>query len=383
MGCSQSKIENEETVRRCKERKRHMKDAVSTRNAFAAAHSAYAMALKNTGAALSDYAQGEVQYPSSSVPGGGPILTQAPVELPLPPPPLPPFPPLQRAATMPEMSFQKPDLKHADPIMEEDNEDELESESVHGLQHRRRKSSGGRSGISHGEVVDDEELPKPPSPPPPAQTPPPPPQSNRGPPPHPPPETSGMASWDYFFSMENVTGPTLADVDEGRVEREELERKVLEERAQRSEIDAAGGDGGSVRGRRSGAGKAEVEEVVDEEAPEVPPPPPSSQVASPPPKVVKRVKQVVPPEGKRSRGSSAVNLLQIFSELDDCFLHASESAHEVSKMLEAARLHYHSNFADNRGIRQCQDSVFDCVVVGSNFYILKIFFKKRTLAECY
>lgn len=43
------------------------------------------------------------------------------------------------------------------------------------------------------------------------------------------------------------------------------------------------------------------------------------------------------------------NLLQIFSELDDCFLKASESAHEVSKMLEANRLHYHSNFADNRG----------------------------------
>ncbi|ONK78125.1 uncharacterized protein A4U43_C02F14610 [Asparagus officinalis] len=28
---------------------------------------------------------------------------------------------------------------------------------------------------------------------------------------------------------------------------------------------------------------------------------------------------------------------------------ASESAHEVSKMLEATRMHYHSNFADNRG----------------------------------
>ncbi|KAI0518674.1 hypothetical protein KFK09_006110 [Dendrobium nobile] len=37
-----------------------MKSAVTSRNAFAAAHSAYTMALKNTGAALSDYAQGEV-----------------------------------------------------------------------------------------------------------------------------------------------------------------------------------------------------------------------------------------------------------------------------------------------------------------------------------
>jgi hypothetical protein len=44
------------------------------------------------------------------------------------------------------------------------------------------------------------------------------------------------------------------------------------------------------------------------------------------------------------------NLVEIFAILDDHFLKASESAHEVSKMLEATRLHYHSNFADNRGI---------------------------------
>jgi hypothetical protein len=48
-----------------------------------------------------------------------------------------------------------------------------------------------------------------------------------------------------------------------------------------------------------------------------------------------------------AKGSA--NLLQIFLELDDHFLKASESAHDVSKMLEATRLHYHSNFADNRG----------------------------------
>lgn len=44
-----------------------------------------------------------------------------------------------------------------------------------------------------------------------------------------------------------------------------------------------------------------------------------------------------------------MNLLQVLNELDDHFLRAYESAHEVSKMLEATRMHYHSNFADNRG----------------------------------
>lgn len=348
MGCTQSKIENEETVTRCKERKQFMKEAVSARNAFAAAHSAYAMALKNTGAALSDYAQGEVQNPSTSISAGpsvGPsALPQPPVDpFPPPPPPLPPiFPqsPLQRAATMPEMSFPKPDMKHPDAILEEENEDEIEGESNHGLKHRSSKSSGGglgvgvgnRSGIPHRE---EDELPKPPSPPP--RTPP---LSNRQPPPPPPPETKGMPSWDYFFpSMENVPGPTLAEVDEGRMEREEFERKVLEETAKRSEIDSEGGggdDGDGDGGSISGGGKEEVAELIEKQ----PEPPPQA-----PPTRVKRGKQVAPAEAKRRGGS----LLQIFNDLDDCFLKASESAHEVSKMLEAARLHYHSNFADNRG----------------------------------
>lgn len=362
MGCTQSKIENEETVTRCKERKLFMKEAVSSRNAFAAAHSAYAMSLKNTGAALSDYANGEVQHPSpvlTGLPGSASALSQPPVEaFPPPPPPLPPLPnlsqaPLKRAATMPEMSFPKPDMKHPDAILEEENEDDLESESTHGLKHRSSRSSGGgvgnRSGISHREVVQEDELPKPPSPP---LTPP---QNNREPPAPPPPPPGGMASWDYFFpSMENVPGPTLAEVDEDRVERDEFERKVLEESAKRNEIDSkpkAGsgsggggeidGDGASSSGGGRSVGKEELAEVA--EKPTELPPQPSQAPAR-----VKRGKQVVPAEGKR-RVNPGANLLEIFSKLDDCFLKASESAHDVSKMLEAARLHYHSNFADNRG----------------------------------
>ncbi|KAK7847329.1 hypothetical protein CFP56_006777 [Quercus suber] len=39
-----------------------MKEVVSARNAFAAAHSSYATYLKNTGAALSDYAHSEFSH---------------------------------------------------------------------------------------------------------------------------------------------------------------------------------------------------------------------------------------------------------------------------------------------------------------------------------
>ncbi|XP_059645589.1 protein ROLLING AND ERECT LEAF 2-like [Cornus florida] len=330
MGCTQSKIENEETVTRCKDRKRFMKDAVSARNAFAAAHSGYTMALKNTGAALSDYAHGEVQpsqFPASATgsPLPGSVVPHTYDTLPPPPPPLNFSSPLQRAATMPEFVIPEPDLKHSDPIIEVDNEDEVENES-HNLRHRTTRSSGGggRSGISSRDV-EDEGLPAPPSPPrTPLQS------DDRTPLPPPPPDST----WDFFFPpVENMPGSTLEEVEESRVEREEPARKVFEERAKRVEDD--GGDGG---GRTSG--KAEAEAVKAE----LPPQPSQSG------KLVKKVKHVAPAEGKRpGKGTSNVNLVQIFGELDDCFLKASESAHEVSKMLEANRLHYHSNFADNRG----------------------------------
>ncbi|KAK0571442.1 hypothetical protein LWI29_015910 [Acer saccharum] len=61
MGCAQSKIDNEESVARCKDRRNIMKDAVVSRNAFAAAHSAFSVSLKNIGAALSDYGHGEAE----------------------------------------------------------------------------------------------------------------------------------------------------------------------------------------------------------------------------------------------------------------------------------------------------------------------------------
>ncbi|PQP95954.1 uncharacterized protein Pyn_34114 [Prunus yedoensis var. nudiflora] len=55
------RIDNEESVSRCKERRNLMKEAVVARNASASCHSSYAMALKNAGAALTDYGHGETQ----------------------------------------------------------------------------------------------------------------------------------------------------------------------------------------------------------------------------------------------------------------------------------------------------------------------------------
>ncbi|KAK6914898.1 protein of unknown function DUF632 [Dillenia turbinata] len=288
MGCIQSKIENEEVVSRCKEQKLFMKDAVSLRNGFAAAHSAYVMSLKNIGAALSDYAQGEVQNPN---PNPNPTVT---LDTPPPPPPPPPPPnfttqPLQRAASMPESAIPKSEPKPSNNTIIEEDEEEIEESSLRG----RRKQD---------RVVEN--------------PPPPPPRRIEMETPRPP--SLEQSTWDFFFpGVENMPGPNLSDVDENR---SEMERKMYSEMAKKSEENMV-----------SKSAKVKPEVVVEKVAEAtLPPPPPEAAVVAVKP-------------------ARSVNLMQIFNELDDHFLKASESAHEVSKMLEANRLHYHSNFADNRG----------------------------------
>ncbi|XP_058192459.1 protein ROLLING AND ERECT LEAF 2-like isoform X3 [Rhododendron vialii] len=321
MGCANSKIENEETVLRCKERKQLMKEAVTARNAFAAAHSAYTMSLKNTGAALSDYAHGEISS-SSAAAAAASTLPSAAVShphydttLPPPPPPLPNFP-LQRAASMPEIkSVHKATSNLSETVIEEGEEGEIEDETENGLRHRSTRSSGG--GIGGGVFATT-------LPPRNATT------SDWTPPPPPQEDSKGVLDLDYIFlPMENMAGPSLAEVDhEGSIERNMRERSRRADRV----------DGNSGGARRSM--RAEGTEKLAERPPQ--PPPPT--------RAPKKVKQAAPGEGKRGgKGAASINMLQIFNDLDDCFLKASESANDVSKMLEANRLHYHSNFADNRG----------------------------------
>ncbi|KAH7565199.1 hypothetical protein ACOSP7_020560 [Xanthoceras sorbifolium] len=361
MGCTQSKIENEEAVSRCKDRKQFMKEAVSARNAFAAANSAYAMALKNTGAALSDYAHGEVQNPqqlalghgSQSLPASSAAAAAAsaasssqptldPLIRPPPPPNLMPFTPIQRATSMPEIKLanSRDHIRETNgvgpTIMEEDDgEDGIES-SQEKLITRKRSSGSGRNrgggdhqaaGAASASVASPER----------SQT-----VENSRTMQASPQQNS---AWDYFFNPVDYIPATTLEVKE---DKEEIEQKIFDERPKIEE---------------------EVEEKPAAEPP-VPPPPPAEEEQEQ--KVVAEVGAPPPPPGAGGGGSvgrslkkgkagagagmgekrvpkGSVNLLQIFVELDDHFLKASESAHEVSKMLEATRLHYHSNFADNRG----------------------------------
>ncbi|RZC48059.1 hypothetical protein C5167_040998 [Papaver somniferum] len=67
-GCTASKLDNEDTVRRCKERKRLIKDAVNARHHLSAAHSDYLRSLRLTGSALLEFASGEPLSVSNQTP---------------------------------------------------------------------------------------------------------------------------------------------------------------------------------------------------------------------------------------------------------------------------------------------------------------------------
>ncbi|KAL6578508.1 hypothetical protein OROMI_008724 [Orobanche minor] len=326
MGCGQSKIENEESVSRCKERRNLMKEAVSVRNAFASAHSGYSIALKDTGAALSDYAQGEVppQLPEAAAPADTlsserpPPPPPPPMEssLPPPPPPLPsfsPMPPLKRAVTMPpEMTENAKGKTKSIPVDERDIYEEEEDDEEEEVGFRRR-----RKGVQERKNVETTPIRAPPNP-------------------TTPPEARGIA-WDYFF-MGNMPSSNPDEVEE-----EEMEEGY---EGENGNID---GDFENVEFRTPEKLKQVGFEVIEE--------------FKTPQETLTAEKQFLhsntaPPAISRfvrggrnvdNNNKNGVDLLKILSEVDDHFLKASQSAQEVSKMLEATRLHYHSNFADNRG----------------------------------
>ncbi|XP_027368759.1 nitrate regulatory gene2 protein-like [Abrus precatorius] len=59
MGCSQSRLDDEEAVKLCKDRKRFIKQAVEQRTLFASGHVAYIQSLRRVSAALCDYFEGD------------------------------------------------------------------------------------------------------------------------------------------------------------------------------------------------------------------------------------------------------------------------------------------------------------------------------------
>ncbi|CAK8568804.1 unnamed protein product [Lathyrus sativus] len=322
MGCAQSRIDNEESVARCKERKNLMREAVVARNAFAAGHSGYAMALKNTGAALSDYSHGETHLEEIELHPPPMHTSNTPPPPPPPPPPphmeenLPPPPPLppnfspaslKRAVTLPPVALQHRKPSGGVSIVEKMKENakiEVEGE---------REKDG--DGLVHA----------PPSPP-----------GGKAKPPPPPPESKNMA-WDYFFMDMNMARASLNEEDEIENEEGEIEDENV--------VDNGGHVVDEIEPKTPEKVEVDVYNKEDEHI----------HVHDHEDGVMREAKHIehsktAPAEFRRAiKLVPTVTLMQILGSLDDHFLKASETAQEVSKMLEATRLHYHSNFADNRG----------------------------------
>nr|CAB3456083.1 unnamed protein product [Digitaria exilis] len=337
MGCGPSKEDAEGgAASRCRERKHLLRAAVQARHAMAGAHAGHTAALRNVGAALSDYAAGEAdRHDAPVVPrsasaaaalGGSHAAAAALKALPPPPldavlPPPPPLPPgaadgespapLQRSMSAPLQPQIRKARSGEAPIIEEEEDGEGDAGDDAPAPAPRRRE------------VDD--TPPPPPPLPPADAGPP----SRAPPPVPASQEGNFLN-DYFFGNPDAMPPPTLD---------------------------------------PGAAAAESSWAAERREPAPPPPPPETEQQPPPRQEVSEGKRLaVEPaarraatqkasrkaEGKKARiamvAPQPVRLGDVLRKLDEHFLKASEGAHEVSKMLEAARMHYHSNFAETRGI---------------------------------
>ncbi|CAF2048766.1 hypothetical protein BRARA_I04159 [Brassica rapa] len=119
MGCTASKLDGEDTVRRYKTRRRLMKEAVYARHSLAAAQADYCRSLRLTGSALSSFAAGEplsVSYQTPAVFLHHPPPSQPSPTNSIPPPPPPPQPPVISASSSrrrrQQQHQQRPKLPH-------------------------------------------------------------------------------------------------------------------------------------------------------------------------------------------------------------------------------------------------------------------------------
>uniref|UniRef100_A0A0D9WWT4 DUF632 domain-containing protein n=1 Tax=Leersia perrieri TaxID=77586 RepID=A0A0D9WWT4_9ORYZ len=326
MGCAQSKEDAEGPVARCRERKHLLRDAVASRHALAGAHAGHAAALKNVGAALSDYASGEGEahaaiVPRSSADSSALVSAAAATTLailpPPPPPVLPPPPPppgdddpapLARSMSAPDLHLQQAIKKKPSgeaPILEEDDGD---------------AGDGGRR-------EEEAETLKPPPPLPPS----------RSPPPLPPvtaaaPDGGGIG--EYFFgSPDGMSMPPPPPTLDAASQPSSSSTPPAPAPPQQQSAAAKEVAEGKRPAISPAAGEAVTRRALTQKA-------------------ARKSAKAAPGMMLSAAGAAPATRLgvgDVLRALDEHFLKASQSAHEVSKLLEAARMHYHSNFAETRG----------------------------------
>ncbi|CAK9223064.1 unnamed protein product [Sphagnum jensenii] len=350
MGCSSSKVENEELVSRCRARKRFLKQAVYKRHAFAASHAQYVVALKGAGSAFRQFAEGEVKDPALTAalflpetlgtPHG---FELAPIAMPPPPPPMsptispvcptPPPPP----SSPPRLELPQSPQKKASP-----------PPPAAAPPPKKTNPNGVPNGILKAKSKETVSSSKP----------------NRF------PETMMMT-----YSEQQDHQQQRRDLHQEEPRFQDLNLNQLEEDIPELE-DVDDEDDDNIDGPPPKDSDDEEELTPQEVNPIVKKQPETSvqqqaEVLPKPEEVKENVKvdeekasnEIVPvAQEKVEKGmveatkkelavippeKSGRDLLEVLKEVDDFFLRAADSGEKVSQMLETKKLHYHSSFSDS------------------------------------
>ncbi|KAJ7559019.1 hypothetical protein O6H91_04G066200 [Diphasiastrum complanatum] len=341
MGCVTSKIENEEVIR-CKNRKIYMQQAVSSRHSFAAAHAAYIYALKNVAAGFRGFAETQEFEPQTLEPAPKQLWPPPPPPLPPPylPPPSPPGENIIRSMSMPPLMLQK---QASSPP---------KAKQINFPDSPKQVTKQEKEEFVYGEVK------LPPSPPPLSS--PPLPASSIPPPP------VNHSTWDIEYLNPFRVDPIM-HVQEPRKMHQTLEtvgeqqestygREVESEESESEESDEL-----DVEQQQQEQEKQHEAEVLDQVIYE---PKKTTMLEEAQPKenfvdIPNKERAIVMTTPKVGK-----DLADVLREVDGYFLTAYEIGKDVTVMLEARKIHYHSNFVDTKGYYDHSSKVLNAISWG-------------------
>ncbi|KAJ7551993.1 hypothetical protein O6H91_06G037500 [Diphasiastrum complanatum] len=367
MGCNQSKIEDEESVSRCKRQKRLVKQAVKSRNAFASAHASYLQALHNAGTAFRKFAEGEFREQT--------LLPATPTTPPLSPLPSTPAsqstPELPRSISLPPMALKNTPLASETVV--------LSPSTILISPPRSPKYKLEQDYLFNDapplDLYRSMQRPGSPSFP-----------NDPGSPPSPPAPI--ITGWDWFNLFEPP--PMAIHLKQQRSYRQmrgegEFEQIIREDvptldiegrsskNTEKQEQQKTDGPGGEKPEETAQISEQEPQEAKQEN------PQPKDQVQEQKMEEHKEQQEsekndvaveVVtassepssePPDQKLESENRELNVIaplkgkdlpDVLRDIEEEFLRASESGKDISRMLEASKVHYQSNFLDSKGLSE-------------------------------
>ncbi|KAL3700047.1 hypothetical protein R1sor_018069 [Riccia sorocarpa] len=342
MGCTSSKVDNEEGVARCRARKRHIKHAVSSRHGFASAHAQYVQALKASGAAFRQFAEGEQGVHRERTASQTPLTPATPltpllkIKEALPPPPPPHHLSSARPSSPPRTENRRTYSGTVpDPLLLEevgrdhDNAHKAESARAFSVLPETIQHSHARVFTVVSETREEEwehynsTVVSAPS------------QSSNPPPPPPVPHSSWHnLFFDPFRPVPEVEFNTPPSPPFDEMEHQQGKNSKRDDDMPPLEVDRT----------EEEAGRKEVQEVQVQLV----------ETCNKPNVDTRFVDDQFVHESPKGR-----NLLEVLRDVDDMFLKAAECGDVVSKMLETKKVHYHSSFSDARGFAENSTKVFN------------------------